>query len=531
MRLRGFLLLATALAGAGVGALEFAARSAARDMAEAMEPLATLHYESAGISIDGSVRLREPRLTVNRGVWKGSVLARVADLRGGGPFWLVAHALGSGPRLPAQMRIRARGLHLGDRPAGVPLSGWLGTTDLALFENLGCGSDALSDKDRVRMGIETRERDDEFHYQFDASAHSLALSMDLQSENIAAIDASAQLTGFAGAHWLEPAAFAKLRLGRVSLGYRDSGYFARRNQFCAQWLGVSVAQFIEKHLEAVEAFLGVRGIMPGREVLSLYERLATRGGSLNLTSLPDSSWVPAEIEAYPKEDLLRLLNITARHEDAPPIMLRLSFAAPESPLNITSVVDPPVAAPLAVPGMDSSIVPVPGSGEPLDKSAEAAISSTHAPVLPPAASSEPAVGVAPPPVAPAPAAIEPVVTVDDPGPATELPERRIIASAPPPPKGSTLALVWKPGVIERLPKQSAPEREFVIVAKDRLSGLIGADVQLLTENGKRVDGEVLRVLAGTVVLSISLARGNAELSVPLTGIREVRLRTRSGVSP
>ncbi|MBL0162376.1 MAG: hypothetical protein IPP82_01655 [Xanthomonadales bacterium] len=529
MRLRSFLLLATALAGTGIGALEFAARSAAHDMAEALEPLATLNYESAGIAFDGSVRLREPRLTVKRGVWKGSVLARVADLRGGGPFWLVGHALGSGPRLPASMRIRARGLHLGDTPAGVPLSGWLGTTDLALFENLGCGSDALSDKDRVRMGVETRERHDEFDYQFDSSAHSLGLSMDLHSDDIAAIHASAQLTGFAGDRWLEPAALEKMRLARVSLGYQDSGYFARRNQFCAQWLGVSAAQFIEKHLEAVEAFLGVRGISAGKELLSLYQRLATRGGSLNLTSLPDSSWVPAEFDAYPKEDLLRLLNITARHEDAPPIMLRLSFSTPESPMNIISVVDPPVAVPAPPADAVSSTLPVSGLSEQGSKAT--AIEAVPAPALPPVSSSKSAVGTPVPPVAAAPVTVEPPVTIANPEPGTERPPRRIVASAPPPPKDSTLALVWKPGVIERLPAQSAPDKEFTIVAKERLSGLVGSDVQLLTENGKRVEGQLVRIAGDIAVLSLPLARGNAELSVPLAGIREVRLRARSAVSP
>ncbi len=529
MRLRSFLLLAMALAGAGGIALEFAARSAARDMAKALEPFATLRYESAGIAIDGSVRLREPRLTLKRGGGNGSVLARVADLRGGGPFWLVAHALDSGPRLPARMRIRVSGLHLGDSPAGVALSGWLGTTDLALFENLGCGSDALSDKDRVRMGIETRERRDEFNYQFDAIAHSLSLSMDLESENIAAINASAQVTGFAGARWLEPAALAKLRLARVSLEYRDTGYLARRNQFCAQWLGVSTAQFIEKHLEAVEAFLGVRGITPGKDVLSLYQRLATRGGGLSLTSLPDSSWVPTEIQAYPKEDLLRLLNITARYEDAPPIMLRLTFSTPESPVNVISVVDPPVAMPSTAAGTDHAEHPVGQSSEPEDKPVE--IESAHAPVPAAPISTDVHGDAAVPPIATASVALEPALNLAKPQPATEWPDYRLVASAPPPPKDSTLALVWKPGVIERLPAQAAPDKKFVVVAKARLPGLVGSEVQLLTENGKRVEGEVVRASADLVILSVAVARGNAELSVPLTVIREVRLRARGGDSP
>ncbi len=529
MRLRSFLLLAVLVAGAGVGALEFTARSAARDMAEALEPLATLSYASAGIAIDGSVRLREPRLTIRRGIWKGSVLARVADLRGGGPFWLITHALSSGPRLPAQMRARARGLRLGDSPAGVPLSGWFGTTDLALFENLGCGSDALSDKDRLRMGVVTSERNDDFHYQFDPAARSLALSMDLHSENIAAIHATVQLSGVGDSASQEPGAFSKVRVARASFGYEDSGYFARRNQFCAQWLGVSAAQFIEKHLEAVQAFLGVRGITPGKEVLSLYQQLATRGGSLNLTSLPGSSWVPAEIEAYPKDDLLRYLNVTARLEDAPPIMLRLSFSAPESPVNITSVVDPPVASPLPSPGSALVGPSAGGSSEGTDELAVALTKPMPAaePVSP--VFNEPLVATPGLPTAVIPEAIvSPMPELNTPAQALD---RRIIASAPPPPKDSTLALVWKPGVIERLPRQSSSGIEYLVLSKDRLPGTIGTRVQLLTENGKWVEGEVIRVSVDAVVLSLVMGRGNAEISVPLAGIREVRRRAREGVSP
>ena len=529
MRLRSSLLLATLLVGVGVGALELVARSTARELAQALEPVATLHYESAGIAIDGSIRLREPRLTINRGIWKGRVMARVADLRGGGPFWLLAHALGRGPQLPEQMRIHTRGLHLGDEATGVPLGGWFGTSDLALFENLGCGSDALSDKDRVRMGIETHERDDEFRYQFAPPTHSLAISMDLHSKGVAAIHASAQLTGFAGKQWLEPAALTELRVARVSFGYQDFGYFARRNQFCAQWLGVSAAQFIEKHLEAVRAFLGVRGITPGREVLSLYEKLATGGGSLKLTSLPDSSWLPAEINAYPKEDLLRRLNITARLEDAPPIMLRLSFAAPESPLSITSVVDPPVAVPLTPVDADIPASDKPGFEAGVDDSAATESVVAEAPVT--SGLNTPSVVSAESTATQNSTADESDAEVVEVRPLSQSWERRVIASAPPPPKDSTLALVWKPGVIERLPEQTIPDKEYSVIGKDRLHGMIGARVQLLTENGKRVDGDVLKVSGGAVVLSIAVVRGKAELSVPLDVVREVRLRADSSDSP
>jgi hypothetical protein len=110
-------------------------------------------------------------------------------------------------------------------------------------------------------------------------------------------------------------------------------------------------------------------------------------------------------------------------------------------------------------------------------------------------------------------------------------ERRVIASSPPPPKDSTLALVWKPGVIERLPEQAARKRGYAVVPVERLQQMTGERVEIMTTSGKLVEGEVTQLAADHVVLQIQVGRGFAKLNVPLNRVREVRVPESSAQSP
>ena len=531
MRWRSFLALTTlALVGCGV-ALEFAARKAAVDISQSLEPHASLTYSGAGIALDGSVRLQSPRLEIHRGIWQGKVEARVAEIRGSSAFWIVWRSLSGNSRAPDSLSVSARGLHLiAPGAQGPVLEGWLGSSDLVVFENLGCGSDALGDKDRSRMGVDTRERVDEFHFQYDPAKKLLNASFELESEGIATINAHAELSGLDLERLGDPTALATARLTRADLSYEDSGYFSRRNHFCAQWLGSSSGEFVTRHVSAVADFLSARGIVPGKELLALYEKLVSQGGTLSLTSLPDASWIPAEVAAYPREALLRQLNITARLTDAPPIMLRLAFADPEAPIIVAGVPSGASATQLDVGAAgESPAVAIVESAKdsasetPIATAPEAALGSPvdrAAEVVEPAASSA---EDANPVVAPS--------IVVQPGQSDSRSDRRVIASAPPPPKDSTLALVWKPGEIERLPQAPARHRRYRVVPLSQLATLVAGDVQLLTSNGKRIDGQLKQVLGDHVVLQVQVVQGSAELNVPLVKIREVRVFERAQQPP
>lgn len=518
MRWRSFLALATVVVVGGGVALEFAARRAAVDISRSFEPLATLTYASAGITLDGSVRLQAPRLEIHRGLWQGKAQARVAEIRGSSVFWLVWRSLSGDTGAPDNLRVRTHGLHLvapvGQNPV---LEGWMGSSDLVMFENLGCGSDVLGDKDRLRMGVDTRERNDDFLFVYDSTRKSLNASIKLESEGIAAIDAFAEVSGLDIERLGDPAALAAARLTRAGMSYGDTGYFSRRNHFCAQWLGSSSTEFIKRHVGAVADFLSSRGIVPSKDLLTLYENLISQGGTLSLTSLPDASWIPSEIAAYPREALLRQLNITARLKDAPPIMLRLAFSDPEATLK---VVESRRVAPseAVVPVLETAESANPGVGKETGSEVAAVAATIDSPEAHTPLVSEPPVAqtVVPSESVSLSVAKEPDVSQ----PRSDL---RVIASAPPPPKDSTLALVWKPGQIERLAPGSAKTNRYRVVPNSQLASLVHSEVQLLTSNGKRIDGQIKEVLGDHVVLQIQVVQGNAQLNVPLDGIREVRV--------
>lgn len=525
MRLRNVLLLAVVGMAGGALALEFAARSAAVRMARALAPRAVLTYDSAGIALDGSVRLRAPRLEVRQGPWQGVLKAQSADLRGGGRFWLVGQSLASDPGLPGDLSLVVHGLTVSGSDGGNGVGGWVGTPGLALFENQGCGSDNLGDKDRAKMGVVAGPRVDHFEYHYDQAAKNLELMFELDSPNVANWQGYAEFGSFDPQRWAEPAAARELRLLRAGLSYHDPAYLTRRNTFCAQWLGVSSAEFVDRHVEAVRSFLVSRGINPSADVLSLYQRLVTRGGSLNLASIPEASWVPAEFEAYPRQLLLRQLNITARLDDAPPIMLRLAFAEPEIPLYVVKSVDKLASTAVPELALGPATKVAPG---PVAEAASAPAPTAAEPIETPATEAAPDAVVEQAGAESAPAQPTGTEVELSPGDGAAKPSRvdskgQVIASAPPPPPNSTLALVWEPGVIERLPPAGKKQPKYEVIAVTGLDQYIGKRVQLVTVSGKRIEGEIDSVQPGNVVLLVQVGRGSAKLNVPVTNIREARL--------
>ncbi len=523
MRWRRILLLA-AVAGIGLWvAFEFSARRMATTFASSLEPLASLTYSRAGFTLSGTMRLQDPRLTIHAGGSRGELSARIADIRGGGALWLLGawFSPGSGPSDHLNIQTKALRFDPGDVASTIPA--WVGLPSLVPFENLGCGSDPLGDKDRIRMGIDPQERADQFDYRLDRDSGALRVSMVLRSPGISEIRGFAEFSKFDATHWQDFSAQSLLRVDRVGISYVDPGYLVRRNQFCAQWLGSSTAEFIGRHVNAVKAFLVDHGIEPSEDLLGLYQKLVTRGGNLALTSLPESSWAPSEIAAYPRQNLLRQLNVTARLDDTPPIMFRLAFADPDRPWPIRSQ-----EVPSETVFADSSAPPVSTASEE-DTQILGPLRQDNAPVLSviqqvsadpisaPAIGSEVEV-----PETSAAAVIPSSMPNSDPAPA----DQRVVASAPPPPKDSILALVWKPGVIERLPPQEEKKKNYSVIPLAELSAHLGRDVRFLTSNGKRVAGQLARVGPDHAVLKVRVGRGNAELSVPLDQIREVRLPLR-----
>ena len=64
MKLRNLTLLSAVILAGGAFALNLAARSAAQRISAVVAPLAKLDFDGAGISLNGSIRLDSPQLTI-----------------------------------------------------------------------------------------------------------------------------------------------------------------------------------------------------------------------------------------------------------------------------------------------------------------------------------------------------------------------------------------------------------------------------------------------------------------------------------
>ncbi|MBN8482074.1 MAG: hypothetical protein J0L88_10850, partial [Xanthomonadales bacterium] len=395
-----FLTLVMALAALAL-ALHFAARGEARRMAAALAPFASLQYDGSGFTWNGGLRLDAPRLEIREGPWRGTLQARVATLRSGGGWWLLARSIGDATDLPSDARIDIRGLTLATA-AGIPgLEQWLRVPGTALFEMQGCPGPALGVPERAGAGVHGGERVDRVDYRRDDATATLDVDFTLEQPGIASVQGSFELASFDR----RAAGFpAGARLSRGEVDYVDLGYLAARNRLCARRLDIDIAHFIERHMTAVDALLATHRIGLGDGVRTVYRRLVTDGGMLRFTVLPDAGWRPAQWAETTRGELLRELNVTARHDDAPPVMLQLVFDEPGEPL-------------LAAP-QESAI---PATTAAVEAGTDAARPETS-----PAASDTPLVDIAPPLVSAAQAAPPPSPVPAAPAPVIDTP----VAAAP-----------------------------------------------------------------------------------------------------
>lgn len=515
--MRKSVLVLALLAGTFWLVGEFAARATARQLVSSLEPAAQLDYASAGFAWGGGLRLDEPRLRFGTTADAASLSARSARIGGAGWLWLPLAWLGGADTLPAHATIELKAAAVSGSPLAGAIGEFLQPPGLVPFTHEGCPGAQPGPLDYARLGITPGERIDRLEYWHDPDNARLELHFDLERPQVMRLSGSADVSAFRPAAFRDAAARAELRLVRGELEFADSGFLAVRNALCGSRLGVSASRFVDAHVTAIDAFLAARGVSASDGLRALFRTWVTEGGTLRLNTLPDPGWVPADIADYPRADLLRQLSVTARHGSALPVMLQLAFTDPVAPIALPAPAReaPQVAAPTpeaAVPAQ--AVVETVASPQPRTPAAIETIAA--AATTPPARATPAAPTPAPVPTAPASAA----------GPATTIatePAGTIGASAPPPPGNSTLALVWKPGVIERLPPREQERRDYEVVAVSALQGYLGRRVRLVTVGGKIVDGELRAIEDGQALIAVRVTAGEARIAVPLANVREARV--------
>ena len=541
------LRIGALLALAALGALKLAQYAAARGQMErlagALAPAMKLSYADVSGALDGRITLESPRLEVMSGPARGAVIrADRATIESSGALWMLARIVTGEAAVPSALDVHLSGAAFSQEDVDrYAREGWFGASSLVPFESVGCDPvSAFSPRDYTRMGMAPRPREDDLRYAYDATARTLRADVVSTASPFSTISAHLELSAFDPMAWFGSARAAKAqRIEQFSLTYLDGGYLAKRNRFCAQLTGTDAAGYAARHVAAVKTFLDARGVGAGDEVAALYRKLVAEGGSIELSSLPEAAFVPADYATFAPEDLLRQLNVTMRGNTAPPILMRLAFTTPSSnPVPVeegeaVAVADTvPVDETIGPPAPEQQLPAVPpplretpkSEGLPLLSVANAAVVPIEAPrvELPPAP--PPSTGVLA--VATPPIETDTVVWTTDAHPSVDPRDaaQAIPASAPPPPADSIAALVWRAPTIERLPEKPATVSEYVSIPTGSLGSVIGSRVRLTTAGGKRVEGRIRTIDAGDIVVQIVRDGGTAEMHIPWNSVRDAKVR-------
>ncbi len=538
--LRNLVIVAVLLIAVLKLVLWYEIQQGASRLVARLAPAAQIQYGSVGSGLDGNVEFNAVNVTVGKGAARETWRAAQVSLATPGALWLIRRLLSGDESLPDHLGVTVKGLQA---PAALTSAGgelsWLSPISLVPFETLGCGVvSRFSVADYQRMGLNPGVQQQHLEYRYDAANSALTFSAELASLPFSTITARGELQKFdpraiAGGNW------QKLHVSELSVGYADAAYLVKRNRFCAQQAGISPAQFVDQHLSAVTSFLAEHGVQPAVQTTEIYRSLVAEGGHVGVLSLPPATTSIGQLLAETPDVMTRQLNLTARRNDAPPVMVRLGFVASSDAQTATATIAADaVPAASAGPPATTTIAPAPTPATP--KAATATVQSAPSPPKPgPAPATLTVMAVKPPPATvpshSAPAAAAPMASAlaQAPKPVAAAPAASagkplnpdagsLGTSAPPPPAGSTLALVWKP-TVDRLPPPAPAVRDYDVIDFSALGAYPGRLVRLLTTTGKKVEGRVIGVDSTTVGLRIKRSGGTAELQVPRSVIYEIQL--------
>jgi hypothetical protein len=552
--LRNSVVAAVLVAGVLKLLLWYEVQQGAARLAAQFAPVAQVQYSSVGAGLDGIVQLDavgvgfgKPRAA---DVWHA---ARV-EIESPGPLWLARRLLLGDDSLPEHLVITIKGLQAPASALGAEAS-WISPISLVPFETSGCGIvSRFSVADYQRMGLNPGIQQQRIEYRYDPAGATLAFTADLSSPPFSAVSVHGDLQKFQprkviGSGWRE------LRVSEVGVTYADSGYLAKRNRFCAQQANITPQQFADQHVAAVSALLAQHGVEAGAEVATMYRSLAGEGGKISLLSLPSAGALLGQLLNQTPDVMVRQLNLTARRNDAPPVMVRLAFKAPAPEQEIAPTANTEVAATTSVVGPPqkpataaaSTTVAAAATSPAPAAAVVAATPPASKPVpLPPPTTPPPTVAAARPPPATAAAVAVPAQSSPTPAhapvaatlppqkatpKAVDPPADSALTSGPPPPAGSTLALVWKPS-LERLPSAAPPPRDYDLIEYAALTSHTGRFIRLTTTTGKKVEGHIIGADATNLMLRVQQPGGAAELQIPRNVIVEIQLpHARASASP
>lgn len=314
MRIPKLVILLPLLAyGAAMGYLWYKAKSSADEVAQMASPFAEIKYGSVHVSPLGDevgvndVRIR-PTMSADE--------FRIDTLRFNVPH--IGYFITGGNRLEQGELPEKLGMQLGRMEID------LGSETFTMLEQMqqqfaaaqpagsgaldnlgavGCGSgEAFTISDYRRMGMGELVMDAGVNLEYDKKLRTARVMVNVDIEGLQKLDV---VTEFDTGPELQSAVAAGV-IPRMTVNYRDSGYYRLRNAFCALQNGSSEEEYVERHLQILAETLGAT--FP-EESVSAYRRFMLKGGTLQATMSPVEPIDPNGLGFYPVESIVEMLGL------------------------------------------------------------------------------------------------------------------------------------------------------------------------------------------------------------------------------
>ncbi len=295
--------------------------------AQRLQPIATLHHGGSIAWLTGTTGARDVSLRPHATPGQEITAERV-ELRLGSPLALAAFIFGRGNEMPdnASLAIRRLRLSAGLEQGLREQASRLGY--LAPFEALACNSQGrFSGADYAELGwLDTGSDVDVTFAQDDWRERTVSVDYDMRPmgrfQLFFTMDNGASLSSANSGRF-------PIKQGRIR--FHDHGMIASRNAYCARSNDLAEADFVERHMAAVEAELEAFGMFLDGAVLDTYRLFASQGGQIELDIAPSPNIAFTEYHHYAPDDQLRMLNARLRHDDGAPVQVTAKFYSDAAP--------------------------------------------------------------------------------------------------------------------------------------------------------------------------------------------------------
>lgn len=312
------LLIATPflLYGTAIGYLWYEVKRSTDEMVQAAAPFATISYESIHTSLLGD-EIGLDNISIKPVITQDEF--RIEQVRLSAPH--LGYFIAAGDKVkkgqpPENLGIQIERIHIDMhselftmleqmQKQAAMAQGDEEDMWLAHLDTLGCGEiSTFTISDYQEMGFTTIVADASLNMTYDEQSKRTLITADTHADNLYELGVDLDFN-------VTPQAMANAALvnniPKMTIRYRDTGYYQLRNNYCAKQNQSSVAEYVDHHINLLSNKLGAT--LPA-QTLSSYRQFMLKGGAMKVGLAPTDGQSLEGLQYYAPADIIDMLGLT-----------------------------------------------------------------------------------------------------------------------------------------------------------------------------------------------------------------------------